>query len=136
MKNLLTIISLFVVLTGHAQSTQLTYNTVITDHLNADGGFRFKTVHKAKGSVSLSDKLLFINEGKPSQQVYAIIKGSDVYDIEDENYRSRSIKLAMLGTGGKSVRLINCVIITSPKGAITDIIIKADKFSRLDYIFN
>lgn len=133
MKNILTITSLFIVLTAHAQ-TNRTYSTVITDHLDKTGELKSKTIKYLQGTIYIDAKVLKIDEGQQKQEVYTIVPGAQAEDAADENYTTRSLYIIKPTKTG--IKALGCVLLVNPKGRVTDIVIKKTKATRIDYVLN
>jgi len=129
MKNLISIISIFVVLTAHAQEVR-TYKNVETDHLDSAGHLKSKSVKYMAGTVYISPTLIKIDEGKPKQEFYSVVQHIST-DKADEGYTTQSYRV--LAPGKRYFKVYEVVYLINPKGRITDVCVKKTSKTHISY---
>ncbi len=133
MKKLITIAALFIVFTAQAQENR-TYTQVQTDHLDSAGHQKSRSIKYMTGSIYLSLTLIKIDEGQPKQQVYTIASTGRA-EPADEGYFTRDM-IIFAPTKAGGLKAYTAVLLISPKGKVTDLIIKKTKKTHVSYTLN
>lgn len=127
-KRLITLASLFIVFTAHAQTSQ--YVKIETTHYKGEKTVSTLTKFDG-GTVDIDSKMISIDKEAPKPQFYTIASvGTN--DPQDEGYYAREyICIGLAKNGGlKAVRI---VAIYTPNNKLCDLIIKT-KTTHVDYI--
>lgn len=127
-KTLITIASLFVVLTAGAQTRQ--YIKIETTHFRADKVYS-KAIKYEGGTIDFTDKIISIDKEANKPQLFDIARSGD-FQPEDEGYLSKEyICLTTTKTGG--LKAVKIIAIYTPKKVLCDLIVKQGKSSSIDY---
>ena len=125
MKKLITILSLFIVFTGHAQT--INYSKTITQHLDKEGQLKSQVTKFAPGQVKVDQQHLVIDDLD-----YTILKHEAV-ETADEGYFTQSLMVVCTTKTG-AYKVYQCILLLKPNKSLCEVIIKKSNSTHVSYV--
>lgn len=132
-KQIITILSLGVVMTAHAQTRKGNYCKVTTDHWNTKTDQSTTTIKRKVGTLCVNDKTIVIDSTGEKPQAYAIVKRGNVETYDYGDFIQGLYVLYPAKTGLKAEEVI--LYISKDRKTITDVIFKRTAHSNVTYTF-
>lgn len=128
-KPIITIFSLLVAFTAHAQTFNGTYKSQVTDHVK--NGSKFSSVTKFKGGrCIISPNTITLDTAS-----FTVLKHGNL-EIADENYFTQSL-MAVTMTKKGAYKVYDIVLLIKPdKKTITDVVLKKSKATTVSYVLD